>query len=66
MKYCCSCGAALPDTAAFCSACGTPVEAEAAPAVTPVVTDAPKPRRNVKSMVFHKFRVRCKRQGVPS
>lgn len=61
MKYCVSCGKPMEDTAAFCGACGTKAETVAAPAVpvqaetpsvTPVVTDAPKPRRNVKSMVF--------------
>lgn len=55
MKYCVSCGKPMEDNAAFCGACGAKAEEAvpvAAPAVTPVVTDAPKARRNVKSMVF--------------
>ena len=55
MKYCCSCGKPMEDSAAFCGACGTPAEAAAAPAepaVTPEVAEAPKPRRDVKSRVF--------------
>lgn len=38
MKYCCSCGAALPDTAAFCSACGKAVDP---PVVRPTAPAAP-------------------------
>lgn len=52
MKYCSSCGKPMEDNAAFCGACGAPAEAVAAPVAAPVVADAPKPRRNVKSLVF--------------
>ena len=34
MKYCCSCGTALPDSAAFCCACGKAVETATSPTMT--------------------------------
>ena len=41
MKYCCSCGAALPDSAAFCSACGKAVDPPLTrPAETPAAVEA--------------------------
>ena len=56
MKYCMSCGTQMPDTAAFCPACGTRVETVATETVaveTAVVEASPaKPRRNVKDLVF--------------
>lgn len=56
MKYCMSCGTQMPDTAAFCPACGTRVETVAAEtvAVEAAVVEAPpaKPRRNVKDLIF--------------
>ena len=38
MKYCCFCGTALPDNAAFCSACGKAVDPPAAPVAAPEVS----------------------------
>ena len=38
MKYCCSCGTALPDSAAFCCACGKAVDP---PVVRPTAPAAP-------------------------